>query len=286
MPHTKLLPKYFPKTASLISHHVIRYTAALPGYGIIIPIIYRYRKPEQVNEMADIKEDKIAKAHKKTVRGAATSLVVLSLLTGLAFQSPGDILQDQTDASSFTPTPVVLDIDEFVNAPVDDDEDQDGDEQKTVKLSLIARFRQAVLSLPKSVRLLLTVPLWAAGTAILTVISFLWNTLFASPLGAFIASLAMGFAILLGLFTVTAKALFPDIPLRKLLSKRNLLILAGLALLLSVFDAVAPVYWHSYPLAAALVKLVLGGTVIGYLAHRTGRLFHPDGITGLPPATV
>ena len=178
-----------------------------------------------------------------------------------------------------------MDVDEFVNAPVDDD-DEDGDEQKSVKLSFTARFRQAVLSLPQSVRMLLVVPLWAAGTAILTVISFLWNILFASPLGAFIASLAMGFAVLLGLFTVTAKALFPDIPVRKLLSKRNIIIIGCLALALSGFDAVAPAYWHSYPLAAALLKLVLGGSVIGYLTHRTGKLFHTLGIKELPPAAV
>ena len=225
-------------------------------------------------------------ARKIGVRGITTSLVVLSLLTGLAFSGPADITQDQSAGSNFTPAPVVLDIDEFVNTPVDEDDDEDGDEQKTVRQSFMARFRQAVLSLPQTVRLLLVVPLWAAGTAIMTVISFLWNILFASPLGAFIASLFMGFAILLGLFTVTAKALFPDVPIRKILCKRNIIILGCLAVLLSAFDAVAPAYWHSYPLAAALLKLVLGGSVIGYLAHRTGKLFSLAGIKGLPPEAL
>lgn len=236
--------------------------------------------------MADNTENKDNKKPKKAVKGAAASLVVLSLLTSLAFSGPGDIMQEQSDASRFTPTPVVLDVDEFVNAPVDDDTDEDGDENKSVKLGFAARFRQAVLSLPQSVRLLITVPLWAAGTAIMTVISFLWNILFASPLGAFIASLATGLAVLLGLFTVTAKALFPDVPLRRILSKRNLLALGSLALLLSVFDAAAPAYWHQYPLAAALLKLVLGGAVIGYLAMRTAKVFRLAGIKGLPPAAV
>ena len=229
--------------------------------------------------------DPKAEARKITAKGVTTSLVVLSLLTGLAFSSPSDVTQDQTEAANFRPTPVVLDVDEFVSAPVEED-DEDGDEQKSTKLSFTARFRQAVLSLPQSVRMLLVVPLWAVGTAILTVITFLWNILFASPLGAFIASFALGFAIMLGLFTVTAKALFPDVPIRKILCRRNVIIVGCLALVLSGFDAVAPVYWHSYPLAAALVKLVLGGTVIGYLAHRTGKLFHLGDIKGLPPAAI
>ena len=229
--------------------------------------------------------DPKAEARKITAKGVTTSLVVLSLLTGLAFSSPADVTQDQVSAANYKPTPVVLDVDEFVNAPVDDD-DEDGDEQKSTKLSFTQRFRQAVLSLPQSVRMLLVVPLWAVGTAILTVIAFLWNILFASPLGAFIASFALGFAIMLGLFTVTAKALFPDLPIRKILCRRNVIIVGCLALVLSGFDAVAPVYWHSYPLAAALVKLVLGGTVIGYLAHRTGKLFHLGDLKGLPPAAI
>jgi hypothetical protein len=80
--------------------------------------------------------------------------------------------------------------------------------------------------------------------------------------------------------------LFPDIPLRKILSGRNVLILGCLAMLLSVIDAVAPMYWHQYPLAAALVKLVLGGTVIGFLAQRTHKLLGKLNIKGLPPAAA
>ena len=175
-----------------------------------------------------------------------------------------------------------MDVDDFVNAPVEDDED-DADEQKGSKMSISARFKQAVLTLPQSVRVLLVVPLWAAGTAILTMISFLWNVLFASPLGAFIASLALGFAIMLGLFTVTAKALFPDVPLRKILCRRNVIIIGCLALLLSGIDAVAPIYWSQYPLAAALVKLVLGGSVIGYLSHHVGKVFKTGVLSGIPP---
>ena len=211
-------------------------------------------------------------ARGKAMRGVTTSLVALSLLTGIAFSNPADITEDQTEAANFRSAPVVMEIDEFVNAPVEDD-DEDADEEKTSRSGMIARFRQAVLSLPQSVRMVLVVPLWAAGTALLTVISFLWNVLFASPLGAFIASIAMGFAVLLGLFTVTAKALFPDIPVRKLLNKRNIIVIACLALVLSGIDTVAPAYWHQYPLAAALVKLTLGGTVIGYLSYRTAKFF-------------
>ena len=165
-----------------------------------------------------------------------------------------------------------MEIDEFANAPVDDDAD-DADEEKSSRSGFMARFRQAILSMPQSVRLLIVTPLWLLGTALMTVIAFLWNVIFASPLGAFIASFAIGLAVLLALFTTTAKALFPDIPVKDLLSRNNIIIIAISALLLSGIDAVAPLYWHEYPLAAALVKLVLGGTVIGILSVKTKNLF-------------
>lgn len=223
-------------------------------------------------------------ARRTALKGATTALVVVSLLTGLAFASPAEINDDQS-AVNYTPAPIVMDVDDFVNAPVDDDDD-DADEQKSAKAGVIARFKQAVLSLPQSVRLLVVTPLWLIGTALMTLISFLWNVIFASPLGAFIASFALGFAVLTGLFTATAKILFPDIPVSKILCKRNVLILGCLALLLSGIDAVAPMYWHQYPLAAALVKLVFGGSVIGLLTVKTRDLFYKFKYNGMPPAAA
>lgn len=207
---------------------------------------------------------------KKVAKGAAGVVVLASLLTGATFNDAAEINSEQ-EALNYKPAPIVMDVSEYVNTPVEDDDDGDAEEQKGSKLSPAARFRQAILQLPQSVRLLIITPLWALGTAIMTAISFLWNILFASPLAAFIASFAFGFAILTGLFTATAKILFPDIPLNKILCKKNVLILGCLALLLSGIDAVAPLYWNKYPLAAALVKLVLGGSVIGVLSVHTHR---------------
>lgn len=218
--------------------------------------------------------DPKAHAKKNAVKGATTALVVLSLLSGLAFSGPQEITEEQS-AASYNQAPIVMDIDDYMSAEVDDGDD-DADEQKTAKGSLFARFRQAVLSLPQSVRILIIVPLWAIGTALMTAVSVLWNVIFASPLGAFIASFALGFAILTGLFAATAKMLFPDVPLSRILQKRNILILGITALMLSAFDALAPLYWNKYPLAAAGVKLVIGASVIGALSVRAKKLFNKD----------
>ena len=183
-----------------------------------------------------------------------------------------------------------MDVDDYLNSQLEDDDD-DADEQKGAKQGVVARFKQAVLSLPSAVRLLIITPLWLLGTALMTMVSFLWNVIFASPLGAFIASFAMGFAVLIGLFAATAKILFPEIPLNKILSKRNILILAIAALSLAGIDAVAPLFWHQYPAVSALVKLGIGATVIGVLTMRTKALFDSlkggiDKVKGLPASTI
>ena len=232
-----------------------------------------------LNGEYDVKQE----ARKHAVRGVTTTLVVLSLLTGLAFSSPAEINEEQ--AANYRPAPVVMDVDDFLNATVDDDDD-DADEQRGGRIGIVARFKQAVLTMPQSVRLLVVTPLWLIGTGLMTMISYLWNILFASPLGAFIASLAVGFAVLTGLFAATAKILFPDVPLNRILCKRNLIALAVTALVLSGLDAVAPLYWNRYPLAAAGLKLVIGGSVIGLLSVRTKNLFYKLKHHGMPPVTA
>ena len=220
---------------------------------------------------------------KKVAKGATTALLVASLLTGLAFSGPSEINEEQAEAH-LRQTPIVMDIDDYMNSDVDDDDD--ADEQKGAKVGIVAKFKQAVLNLPQSVRLLIVTPLWALGTAIMTLISFLWNVIFSSPLGAIIASFAIGFAILVGLFAATAKILFPDVPLRKILSKRNILVLGIAAALLACIDAIAPMYWHKYPLAAAGVKLVIGASVIGIMCYKIKKFFHKDKYENLPQAAV
>ena len=196
-------------------------------------------------------------------------IVALSLLAGMAFDSPADILDEQADTHLSNP-PIVMDIDEYVGTDVDDEDD--ADEQKSTKTGVIARLRQAVLSLPGPVRLLVVAPLWLIGTGLMTLITFLCNTLFASPIGAFIASLALGFAVLTGLFAVTAKVLFPDVPLRDIITKRNICILAATAVILSGLDAAMPLFWNKYPAVSFLVKLALGAGVISLLSLKVKKI--------------
>ena len=212
--------------------------------------------------------DPKAETKKNIAKGTTTALVVLSLLSGLAFSGPADINQDDV-GTHLNQAPIVMEIDDYANTEVDDD---DADEQKGAKSGIVAKFRQAVLSMPQAVRLLLITPLWAVGTGLMTAVSWLWSIIFSSPLGAFIASFAVGFGVLFALFAVTAKMLFPDIPLKKILSKKTVMALGLTALALAGADAALPAFWHEYPYYAAALKIGVAAMVIGIISSRIKKL--------------
>lgn len=242
------------------------------------------RTREILNQAAEAvdKSEAVAKVSKKVLKGTAAGVIVASILVGLTFNGTAEITGDQA-ATKYNQTPIVMDIDDYANATVDDDDDDAADE-KTRKIGIVARFKQAILSLPQTARLLVVAPLWIFGTGILTAISFLWNVLFASPLGAVILSAFGGFAILLGLFAVTAKILFPEIPLRKIITGRNVFIIAVAACVMTLIDGVAPLFWHRYPYIAGVIKLGIGALVVAVLAMKVRMIFYRDKYKNLPEA--
>lgn len=203
---------------------------------------------------------------RKTVKGIATVAVLASLLAGMAFSGPADIAQEANDIKYNTP-PIVMDIDDYGNATVDDDDD-DATEEKKNNGGFLSMFRQAVLSMPQILRILVVTPLWLIGTGLMTLAGLIMS----SPIGTFLISLAVGFGILVGLYAITAKTLFPDVPMKDILSKKNLTALAVAAIGLAAVDAVAPLFWKEYPLLSMLVKLLLGAGVIAILTMKVKKL--------------
>ncbi|MBR7088124.1 MAG: hypothetical protein IKI38_02110, partial [Mogibacterium sp.] len=124
----------------------------------LIKAAKRLRKiKKKLDKKADLylegKLDPKKEMRKTAVKGATTAVVMMSLLTGTAFSDPADIVQDQS-AASYRPAPIVMDVSDFVNAPVEDDDEGESEEQKGAKSGIASRFRQAVLSMPQSVRIL------------------------------------------------------------------------------------------------------------------------------------
>ena len=174
---------------------------------------------------------------KKAAVGVICAATGAGVLVNGAIDTPNDLLQD--DAAAV-----------MIEAQADDDMvAADDDERKGSPL------RRWLLSLPMGVRALIGVPLWALGWGITELLALLWQAVL-SPLGGTILSWLLTAALALGAFALTAKAMFPDIPLKKILRPRNILIVVGGTLLLGVIDTVLPLFWTGYPHIGRWVRLI------------------------------
>ena len=181
---------------------------------------------------------------KKAAVGVICAATGAGVLVNGAIDTPNDLLQD--DAAAV-----------IIEAQTDDDMvAADDDERKGSPL------RRWLLSLPIGVRMLIGIPLWALGWGITELLALLWQAAL-SPLGSTILSWLLTAALALGAFALTAKAIFPDLPLKKILRPRNILIVVGGTLLLGAIDTVLPLFWTGYPHIGRWVRLIGAALVIG-----------------------
>ena len=161
-----------------------------------------------------------------------------------AFDSPADILQNNT------PEPVVKHID----ANGHDDGGAQDDKHNKQAAPGKTTLREKILELPLAVRVMFVLPLWAIGHVVTMACGALITAL--SPLWSAIVGFLMFALLMLVLFTVGAKMMFPDLPLRKILNRhtiKGVFITSGV---LFVTDWAMPLAWPEY---TRWKVLVLGG---------------------------
>lgn len=197
------------------------------------------------------KEDRpfTRKAKKAAAVSAVTLLTAASVMTGSLFDSPEALLRDDGAAIPVCGTVTPADGAKDGDAGV-----EDGESEEMRRRGVRAALRQRILRLPLAVRLLIVLPIWALGGAILAVLGALWPLL--SPVLGKLAGFALAAALLAGAFLSAAKAVFPDLPLKKLLSRHSLAVLLLGAAGLMIADAVLPAVWDGYARAREIVLSV------------------------------
>ena len=131
---------------------------------------------------------------------------------------------------------------------------------------LRARLRGLFLAEPSILRGVILLPFWAAGKALLALLSVLFTAL--SPVWQVLLGVLFNALLLFGLFALVYKLLFPNKRLRDLFTKRNILLLAAGSLMLSAADAVLRAFWEEYRPVSVSIKLVLALVVISLLCWR------------------
>lgn len=213
---------------------------------------------------------------KRGVKAAASAMAAVTaagVMVGGAFASPDDILTDGPDAIVQTVT-----MDAQVTAADDgggadlggDDLSEDEEGKRGVRASV----RKLVYAAPVELRALVAVPLWALGTAVMALASSLWASVLSPTAAAVLGWLGMAVLAVL-IFTLTAKTVFPDMPLKKILNKRSILTIVSLCLLFGVADAVLPFFWEDYQKLSKLLRvlgsLVCTGVPVAFFVRRHKR---------------
>lgn len=179
-------------------------------------------EPKELTEASDPKEKREQdKKKKKAGRKAAGAAVAFTAAVGVFFSSlfgtPNDLL---ADPSRTEPPAIVMDISTDDEA---EEEQETQDEENTEKPGFFARIRAYILKLPLFVRVAIGLPLWALGWLVTQAFAALWK-LFLAPVAGHILTFILMAAILLAVMTVLLKTVFPDLPLKEILSRPNILI--------------------------------------------------------------
>ncbi len=119
-------------------------------------------------------------------------------------------------------------------------------------------------SLPLPLRAGVLLPLWGVGELVTTVVS----ALIQSPIGQFLLHLLLELALLIGLFALVWKLLFPHVPLKKLFTKKNLLWMLAGAVVIALADLVLRFTVPNWKVWRAMILGVVGFGVLILLAWR------------------
>ncbi len=151
-------------------------------------------------------------------------------------------------------------------------EEEEGEEE--TKRGLTGAVRRLVLSAPAGVRAVVAVPLWALGTAVIALVSSLWSAVL-SPVASTVLSWLAFAALAVLIFALAVKTVFPDLPLKKIVSKRSVLTIVLLCFLFGVVDCVLPFFWDDYETLSRLLKLfgslICTGVPVAFFVRRRRR---------------
>ncbi|HPF53169.1 MAG TPA: hypothetical protein P5116_00045 [Eubacteriales bacterium] len=189
-------------------------------------------------------ENKRAK-HKlkgKIISGCVGAATALGLAVGSLFSSPADIIES---APCEQPAIVIEASEQEAAQDMSIDDGVITKKRRTLK----ERLRDALLRLPVTVRILVLVPLWCVGAALIWVFSWLW-----SGIGGTVLQTLLTLAVLLGIYLVCGKTLFPNKSVKQLLLKRNLVWLAIAALILVALNLILPLFVKNYDTVLSYIK--------------------------------
>lgn len=200
---------------------------------------------------------KNGRLRKSVFRAAAGAAAAASLAVGSLFSSADELLNVENDDEAQRQAAIVS----VGKTPGVSAADAARPPQ-TVRDRLRAWF----LGMPAAVRALVLLPLWAVGQAGVAALSALWSAL--APVWQVLLGVLLNALLLIAVFAIVYKLLFPNRSLKELFTKKRWIPLVCSALALAVADAVLRATVDGYAPVALIVKLALGFGALLWCAYR------------------
>ena len=202
-------------------------------------------------------EDKSKKkTAKRVTAGAASAVAAASLLVNTVVTDPATLLKPAEESADDPSHVYVVDGTEHRSYILETDDYE--------PYTLRERICLRIQSWPLPVRALVLLPLWGIGELMTVLLSALWN----SPVGQFLLHFLLEAGLLIGLFALVWKLLFPHVPVRTLFSRKRFPWLIGGALLIVAADALLGYFWEPWKVWRIVLLAVTGFAVLLLLYWR------------------
>ena len=200
---------------------------------------------------------KLKKSWKKALAFATGVVAACSIALGSLAGTPGELFN-----GAYPATQVIAE--QSAESPLSSGKSKHSSSARYGKLR--SWLRNVFFSQPSVVRGVVLLPFWAVGKALLSLLSLLFTAM--SPFLQFLVGILLNAILLFALFALLLKLLFPNLRLRDLFTKRNILLLAIGSLLLSIADTILRTYWEDYRPISIAIKLGFGLLILSLLCWR------------------
>ena len=188
---------------------------------------------------------------KRAAAGAAAVVLAASVGVNLSFEARELMLPADRLAGAVEYAPVRL-----------AGEDPLAEGESFERISLPDALRARFIRLPVAVKATVLLPLWALGALPAAAASAL------GPVWGALLGVLVQLGLLLGLFSLVYKLLFPKKKLRELFRKKNLKWLAAAAVTAAVVNVLLADLWTGWPLVRTLLTALVGMGVLALLWKR------------------
>ena len=141
-------------------------------------------------------------------------------------------------------------------------------------------LRSRIIRMPVAVKALVFLPLWALGAIPVAIGTAIFSAL--SPIWAQVLGVVLQAGILVGVFCLGYKLLFPKKKVRELFKKRNFRWLILGAVSVAVTNVLLTTAWSGWPAVRTLVMVLVGFGVMCLLWHRLARRREPEAPEAVP----